>query len=1070
MTIDLTTGIVRILDPHGNTVGTGFVLTDDSVVGNALIVTCAHVVEDAGAEPGDAVRLVFHHTGDEATTTVEPNWWRESNAEDVTILRLTESLPEGVKPLPLGSSAASAGHQFKTFGFPDANPVGGIPGEGYILDKTTLDASGGVHVFALRSQEVTGGFSGAPVFDTAQQQVVGMIVATADPDERGRLVETAFIIPIKTVAAACPAIQPLIQPPPDPIAQRLNEYRAYILEETQYVEMKGIPLPRNVGQIPLDKVYIQLQAVEQKKQERQRETEQEELRKTAREEAMRETPISTALLRLFGEQFYRQGSLYRSDARPEPISPMEALDKHQQLVILGVPGAGKSTLLRYLARRAVEQPDGLLPILVSARDFAAAYHQNTSLSLRDFAFYQIAKHKPTTVAALQRAEEDDKLLWLVDALDEARGEFGLEAAKQARNLKGQRIITSRPVGYPGGLDRFPHFEVLPLTPKDVVRFMEDWFTLLAEESTPDNEWVEARIKWLKDELKQRPRLQPLIRSPLLLTFLVILAGDKKRNSLPETQTRGALYGEYVHRLFKAWETKRQHYLDPQKGERVLRIGELNGDAAYQVALRGFYYLGWRLHLLYYGGKSEDEPDKAHLTNRLAAYLTQRHPDLLKGEKVEDIAADIIDFWQEAGLLDTWEAEGRAFLTFRHLTFQEYAAAQILAESWQTDQKATWQWLKPRLHLPVWREVFILLGHSLPLVQSKYFVKNILRARSLYERHLRLDLRLAAAVVAGGALVEEKLAQKVMRQLVQLGRSPTYRLLLTPTLIYITGLIIFGWGLAATVELNVFVWSCLLVVFMVFWAVTVHLFWFTFLFSVESWSNIHLTYLEQLGDSRAVPALVEALRDTSRDVRAEAVAALGQIGDSQVVPNLIKALEEKDWAVSQSAARALGRLGDVQAMPALIEALHNQDVRVRQSAADALGQLGNTQAVPALIDILRHQLYACDSAAAALGQLGDTQAVPILIETLKHQDPRMRQSAAVALAQLGDAQAVPDLIEALRNGFELARRSIANAFGQVGDILLTSSEPALFIQAEWNNDVYACRSVASRRALIRAGTA
>ena len=54
---DFTVGIVRILDEQGQTVGTGFILTDDG-----LIATCAHVIESAGAKPDENVQLVFYVT------------------------------------------------------------------------------------------------------------------------------------------------------------------------------------------------------------------------------------------------------------------------------------------------------------------------------------------------------------------------------------------------------------------------------------------------------------------------------------------------------------------------------------------------------------------------------------------------------------------------------------------------------------------------------------------------------------------------------------------------------------------------------------------------------------------------------------------------------------------------------------------------------------------------------------------------------------------------------------------------------------------------------------------------
>ena len=117
MAVDLTAGIIRILDQHGDTVGTGFVLTNDG-----LIVTCAHVIESAGTKPGDTLRLVFHCTGDLATATIEPSVWRGPEAEDIAILRLDGALSEGVRSLPSGLAAGTVNHPFETFGFPDANP------------------------------------------------------------------------------------------------------------------------------------------------------------------------------------------------------------------------------------------------------------------------------------------------------------------------------------------------------------------------------------------------------------------------------------------------------------------------------------------------------------------------------------------------------------------------------------------------------------------------------------------------------------------------------------------------------------------------------------------------------------------------------------------------------------------------------------------------------------------------------------------------------------------------------------------------------------------------------------
>ena len=199
MTTDLTASIVRVLDSDGGTAGTGFVATDDG-----LIATCAHVVRDAGAGPGDTVRVAFHATGKERKARVERDWWRDPDAEDVAILRLEGGLPEGVTPLLLGSSADAVGRTFRTFGFPADKPIAGMAGKCEVVGRTK---EAGFPVLQLRSSEVTLGFSGAPVWDDDLGVVVGMVVSITRPDAYGRMVETAFIIPVETLREVCPALR-----------------------------------------------------------------------------------------------------------------------------------------------------------------------------------------------------------------------------------------------------------------------------------------------------------------------------------------------------------------------------------------------------------------------------------------------------------------------------------------------------------------------------------------------------------------------------------------------------------------------------------------------------------------------------------------------------------------------------------------------------------------------------------------------------------------------------------------------------------------------------------------------
>jgi hypothetical protein len=79
-------------------------------------------------------------------------------------------------------------------------------------------------------------------------------------------------------------------------------------------------------------------------------------------------------------------------------------------------------------------------------------------------------------------------------------------------------------------------------------------------------------------------------------------------------------------------------------------------------------------------------------------------------------------------------------------------------------------------------------------------------------------------------------------------------------------------------------------------------------------------LGRIGE-KAVPALVEALKDPDPMVRVRACKALGYMGPSgrEAVPNLTAALADSVDAVREQAARALGQIGEASA-PAVPELL------------------------------------------------------------------------------------------------------------------------------------------------------
>ncbi len=111
-------------------------------------------------------------------------------------------------------------------------------------------------------------------------------------------------------------------------------------------------------------------------------------------------------------------------------------------------------------------------------------------------------------------------------------------------------------------------------------------------------------------------------------------------------------------------------------------------------------------------------------------------------------------------------------------------------------------------------------------------------------------------------------------------------------------------------------------------------------------------VSQLG-SEAVPMLINALKDSDKDVRRLSAEALGKIQDSQAVPALIQTLKDSYWLVRSASMCALVKIGK-SAVPALIETLKDSDWRVRKASAEALRRIGDSQALPALQQALQQE--------------------------------------------------------------------------------------------------------------------
>ncbi len=190
-------------------------------------------------------------------------------------------------------------------------------------------------------------------------------------------------------------------------------------------------------------------------------------------------------------------------------------------------------------------------------------------------------------------------------------------------------------------------------------------------------------------------------------------------------------------------------------------------------------------------------------------------------------------------------------------------------------------------------------------------------------------------------------------------------------------------------------------------------------------------LGQLRDGRAIEPLTAALKDANADVREQAAFALGQLRAKASVPALSTALKDTDADVREQAVFALGQIRDASAIDAIAPALHDTDANVREQAAFALGQIRDHRAVEPLISALKDEKpNVREQAAFALGQLRDGRAVEALVIALKDATPDVREQAAFALGQIRDPRAIDGLTAALKDANSSVRQQAAFALGQI----------------------------------------
>ncbi len=134
---------------------------------------------------------------------------------------------------------------------------------------------------------------------------------------------------------------------PDPTEETLRQYLQWVVDQHRYLDPRGTMQTTRQVQVPLDEIFISLQAEEEPPLSAvDRRLYEEELK------ALMERPdLSPEEREDLRENLLARFTAHVTGPTREPVDLTRLVREQPRLVILGDPGSGKTTLLRYLALR-----------------------------------------------------------------------------------------------------------------------------------------------------------------------------------------------------------------------------------------------------------------------------------------------------------------------------------------------------------------------------------------------------------------------------------------------------------------------------------------------------------------------------------------------------------------------------------------------------------------------------------------------------------------------------------------------------------------------------------------------
>ena len=185
------------------------------------------------------------------------------------------------------------------------------------------------------------------------------------------------------------------------------------------------------------------------------------------------------------------------------------------------------------------------------------------------------------------------------------------------------------------------------------------------------------------------------------------------------------------------------------------------------------------------------------------------------------------------------------------------------------------------------------------------------------------------------------------------------------------------------------------------------------------------------DIRLIHILIHMLSLENEEIVGLAVEGFKEFG-ADSLPALHEALNNSSPLIRSNVARALGKLRSQQSVPDLLALLKDSSWQVRASAAEALGMIGSKASIEALVLKIQDNVGTVqDQAAAAIVRFGKLATMPLLNALSRERDKFALRAIILALGKIGDPKSVPSLVGHLRSSYFIVRQATVNALVRFG---------------------------------------